>query len=277
MADSFKQLAWEVHRLLVNNDLWDDWWRRLSEWEKRHLNARATYIKWWWENPPARSDTETGWVELSPPSPDDEPEAPPGLLDWRDRALSLDEQIFLLAVIHDAFTDGVRKVHPAEDKSSTWQLTEQQVRRAMREDETTLSTIQAFLCEVEHATADWLVRQRETALRDAASEKSNGQSVVRDAATEARDKPHWNGDTGELTIGGKLAKTIRYLRQAKNVVRILTEFTECDWPERIDDPLPGGRDTERLKNTLDSLNRNLSLIRFSGDGTGEGIRWGHVK
>ena len=55
-------------------------------------------------------------------------------------------------------------------------------------------------------------------------------------------------------------------------------FEEEEWPPRVDDPLPPQRDLEpkrRLHDTLRSLNRHQqnTLIRFKGDGTGEGIRW----
>lgn len=47
---------------------------------------------------------------------------------------------------------------------------------------------------------------------------------------------------------------------------------------RIDDPLPPVFDIEpkrRLHDTIKSLNRHQKnrLIRFKGDGTGQGIRW----
>jgi len=59
---------------------------------------------------------------------------------------------------------------------------------------------------------------------------------------------------------------------------ILMAFEEEHWPPRIDDPLPVHPDLipkRRLHDTIKSLNRNQKtcLIRFRGDGTGEGIRW----
>ena len=58
-------------------------------------------------------------------------------------------------------------------------------------------------------------------------------------------------------------------------------FEEESWPPRIDDPLPPHPDLmpkRRLHDTIKSLNRNQKnhVIRFMGDGTGEGIRWGLV-
>jgi hypothetical protein len=55
-------------------------------------------------------------------------------------------------------------------------------------------------------------------------------------------------------------------------------FEEEHWPPRIDDPLPKNPELlpkRRLHDAIKSLNRNQkrSLIRFMGDGTGEGVRW----
>lgn len=90
---------------------------------------------------------------------------------------------------------------------------------------------------------------------------------------EAGAIPNWNRDTGELTVGGTLAKRIKNTGQAVNVVRILNAFQEDGWPVRIDDPLLNGRDPVRLRETIKSLNRNLSLLRFSPNGTGESVVW----
>jgi hypothetical protein len=59
---------------------------------------------------------------------------------------------------------------------------------------------------------------------------------------------------------------------------ILMAFEEEHWPPRIDDPLPAHPDLlpkRRLHDTIKGLNRKQKncLIRFMGDGTGEGIRW----
>lgn len=59
---------------------------------------------------------------------------------------------------------------------------------------------------------------------------------------------------------------------------ILAAFQEEDWPERIDDPLPGHRGIDpkrRLIDTIVCLNKGLThqLIRFHGDGTGTGVIW----
>ncbi len=69
---------------------------------------------------------------------------------------------------------------------------------------------------------------------------------------------------------------------AANQEAILAAFQEEGWCPRIDDPLAPklNQDSKRrLHDTINSLNRNQkhALIRFLGDGKGEGVRWGFVE
>lgn len=88
--------------------------------------------------------------------------------------------------------------------------------------------------------------------------------------------PTWDCDRQELRLGPQVVKEFRL--RSPNQVTILTAFEEEEWPAKIDDPLPPHTDIDvkqRLHDTIKSLNRNQKrpLIRFRGDGTGEGIRW----
>jgi hypothetical protein len=88
--------------------------------------------------------------------------------------------------------------------------------------------------------------------------------------------PKWDRDRRELRFGNKLIKVFKLPSPMQEA--ILMAFEEEHWPPRIDDPLPGHPDyppKRRLHDTIKSLNRNQrnTLIRFMGDGTGEGIRW----
>jgi hypothetical protein len=85
-------------------------------------------------------------------------------------------------------------------------------------------------------------------------------------------KPRWNRDRGELLYDDRVVRQIRSVSVARNVVRILDAFHEQDWPERIDDPIPGG-DPQRLREAIGNLNERLQEIRFRADGTGQGILW----
>ena len=88
--------------------------------------------------------------------------------------------------------------------------------------------------------------------------------------------PIWDVDRRELRFGGTLVKQFRM--PSPNQEHILMAFEEESWPPRINDPLPPNPMTEpkqRLRETIRSLNRNQKehLIRFMGDGTGEGVIW----
>lgn len=89
-------------------------------------------------------------------------------------------------------------------------------------------------------------------------------------------QPYWDRDRQELRVGDCVVKQFKV--PAPNQEIILAVFQEERWSVRIDDPLPPRADLEpkrRLHDTINSLNRNQkrSLIRFLGDGTGQGVRW----
>ena len=70
----------------------------------------------------------------------------------------------------------------------------------------------------------------------------------------------------------------RFKWTAANQETILVAFEEEGWPARIDDPLPQQPEQDpkrRLSDTIKCLNRKQTneLIRFRGDGTGEGVTW----
>jgi hypothetical protein len=88
--------------------------------------------------------------------------------------------------------------------------------------------------------------------------------------------PEWDRDRQQLRLGNKIIKQFKV--PAPNQEAILAVFEEESWPPRIDDPLSpvGDQDPKRrLHDTINSLNRNqkVSVIRFLGDGSGQGVRW----
>lgn len=98
------------------------------------------------------------------------------------------------------------------------------------------------------------------------------------AASPCRLAPIWDPERRELRYQRDLVKQFRW--QAMNQEMILAAFQEEDWPARIDDPLPPQADQDpkrRLHDAIKGLNRYqdepLILIRFRGDGTGEGVIW----
>jgi hypothetical protein len=88
--------------------------------------------------------------------------------------------------------------------------------------------------------------------------------------------PRWDGARRELHFRGVVVKRFRQPADCQEV--ILAAFEEEHWPPRIDNPLPPRREQDarqRLHDTLIRLNRNQCqpLLRFRGDGTGEGLFW----
>ena len=88
--------------------------------------------------------------------------------------------------------------------------------------------------------------------------------------------PQWSRERRALLLGGRIVK--RYRVPSPNQEAILAAFQEEGWPHHIDDPLsplPDQCPKERLHSTIKYLNASQAnrLIRFRGDGTGEGIVW----
>jgi hypothetical protein len=91
--------------------------------------------------------------------------------------------------------------------------------------------------------------------------------------------PQWDASYRELRVGQFVIKEYRI--PSPNQEAILVAFQEEGWPHHIDDPLPQLDDIEpkcRLHDTIKRLNRHhkYRLIRFRGDGTGEGVCWEYV-
>lgn len=87
-------------------------------------------------------------------------------------------------------------------------------------------------------------------------------------------KPRFDTRSGELSVGAVLIKQLKGVSDVQRT--ILSAFQEEAWPVKIDDPLPPVPDIDpkrRLHDAIKSLNRRQEVVRFFGDGTGEGIRW----
>ena len=104
------------------------------------------------------------------------------------------------------------------------------------------------------------------------------------AATHAGEtdmpSPTWDCERHELKIGKVIVKRFKW--RATNQEAILNAFQEENWPPRIDDPLPPKPEKDpkrRLSDAIKCLNRKQDnpLIRFRGDGTGEGVLWSFVE
>lgn len=96
---------------------------------------------------------------------------------------------------------------------------------------------------------------------------------IGEADRTSSDVPRWDRDRCELMLRGQIVRTLRSRSVARNLALILDTFEELKWPARIDDPLPGGANPQRLRESIRSLNSSLRGLRFRADGTGEGIIW----
>jgi hypothetical protein len=86
----------------------------------------------------------------------------------------------------------------------------------------------------------------------------------------------WDRERRELWLDGLVVKRFRGPQTDQEL--ILCAFQEQNWIHRIDDPLPRGQvrnAKRRLRDRIAKLNRHQihPLIRFHGDGTGQGITW----
>lgn len=104
------------------------------------------------------------------------------------------------------------------------------------------------------------------------SNNGNGKATLPNTTI----KPHWDGERHELWVGEQLVK--QFKGHALNQETILAVFEEEGWPPRTDDPLPLAEEIDpkrRLSDTIKCLNRKQrhALVRFRGDGTGQGIIW----
>jgi hypothetical protein len=87
------------------------------------------------------------------------------------------------------------------------------------------------------------------------------------------DKPRWDRSLCQLHVGDQLARKVRGLTVATNIVAILDAFQQHKWPSRIANPVPGDLDSQGMREAIASLNKKLKIIRFKADGTGKGITW----
>jgi hypothetical protein len=138
------------------------------------------------------------------------------------------------------------------------------------------------LTEAVHRASGVIVEIREMLQR--ADETPSALSIST-GATDGEDAngtadvptvPRWDAETRTLSVGRRIVK--QYRVPSRNQEAVLAAFQEEGWPLRIDDPLPcraGLNAKYRLHFTVGRLNRcgRESLIRFFGDGTGEGVCW----
>ena len=86
------------------------------------------------------------------------------------------------------------------------------------------------------------------------------------------DRPRWDRKLGKLWYRGKLARKVRGVKNATNLVSILDDFERLGWSEWIPTPLILG-DDQTLRETVANLNQGCHGLRFRSDGSGSGVIW----
>jgi len=115
------------------------------------------------------------------------------------------------------------------------------------------------------AEAAWVEQRRQDSIL-------SSENVLQVAALKTISTvPRWDRDGSKLFFGDVKVRDVS--RRAKNIIPILEAFQEESWPPRIFDPLPQSSDSQKMRETIKTLNKGLERIRFRADGTGEGIEW----
>jgi hypothetical protein len=135
------------------------------------------------------------------------------------------------------------------------------------------------IAEQNRRVRDWakndLPNAKEKYRKEQAKESQQSENQPNKPFDATPTLPRWDLENRILHFGTQIARRVD--SKARRLIVILNAFQEEVWPPRIDDPLPGGRDPERLRDALGTLNTNLKFLRFEADGTGEGIRWSSLE
>jgi hypothetical protein len=84
-------------------------------------------------------------------------------------------------------------------------------------------------------------------------------------------RPRWVKKDRQLWYGDVLC--LQYKRPARYQHLILDAFEEEGWPDRIDNPLPGGKAADTIGDLQDGLRKLQSPIVIERDGRGTGFVW----
>jgi hypothetical protein len=98
-------------------------------------------------------------------------------------------------------------------------------------------------------------------------------SLVAGAGPRPPQRPHWDPESGVLTLNGKQIRKVRLFAPPSHVQCILDAFQNAGWPKSIRNPLDDPQDQQKLHRAIYQLNRGLRRIRFSGSCSAQVITW----
>jgi len=87
-------------------------------------------------------------------------------------------------------------------------------------------------------------------------------------------KPSWHKGLGTLRYRGEIVREVK--AAATNVRLILDAFEKDGWPDEIFDLLPPAEAKDRRRRAVETLNKDLRLIRFRSTGNGRRIAWAPI-
>jgi hypothetical protein len=93
-----------------------------------------------------------------------------------------------------------------------------------------------------------------------------GEAKFSHEALAGIQKPRWCKEDRKLRVGEITVKEVRSI--AFNVIQVLDEFEKQDWRQSIIYPVKceSENQSQRMHDTIESLNYHLILMRFHGDG-----------
>jgi hypothetical protein len=87
-------------------------------------------------------------------------------------------------------------------------------------------------------------------------------------------KPSWHKGLGTLRYRGEIIREVK--AAATNVRLILDAFETDGWPDEIFDPLPPAEAKAPRRRAVETINKDLRLIRFRSTGNGQRIAWAPI-
>ena len=73
--------------------------------------------------------------------------------------------------------------------------------------------------------------------------------------------PKWDAQSGKLTYGGKVCRSIKVLR-ATSIVPVLNAFETAGWPDHLSVTVDTSKDPQHIHQVVRNLNHDLSLLKF---------------
>lgn len=95
---------------------------------------------------------------------------------------------------------------------------------------------------------------------------------VSPTSSTSKNRPHWDGTTGEITWRGKLAGKFRIMSAKSKQQQILDAFEAAGWPDAMPNPIRNA-DHDATYHAVSYLNARLKGISFGTSQGAKQINW----